>query len=58
MWSGTINPERWCLKKEFNNKNENQYKKPQRYWQYSLQFIDYNSNYDGDWWLLLWDEDW
>jgi len=28
--------------------------KPQRYWQYSFQFIDYNSNYDAD----LWDEDW
>lgn len=29
-------------------------KKPQRYWQYSFQFIDYNSNYDSD----KWDEDW
>jgi len=27
--------------------------KPQRYWQYSFHFIDYNSNYDAD----LWDED-
>ena len=27
---------------------------PQRYGQYSFQFIDYNSNYDDDWW----DEDW
>jgi len=29
----------------------------QRYGQYSFQFIDYNSNYDDDGWLL-WDEDW
>jgi hypothetical protein len=28
--------------------------KHQRYWQYSFQFIDYNSNFDAD----LWDEDW
>ena len=27
---------------------------PQRYWEYSFQFIDYNSNADND----LWDEDW
>lgn len=26
----------------------------QRYWQYSFQFIDYNSNFDDD----LWDENW
>lgn len=29
----------------------------QRYGQYSYQFIDYNSNYDDDGWLL-WDENW
>jgi len=27
---------------------------PQRYWQYSFQFIDYNLNFDSD----NWDEDW
>lgn len=30
------------------------WKSPQRYWEYSFQFIDYNSNYDDD----LWNEDW
>lgn len=39
---------------------------PQRYWQYSFQFIDYNSNYDYDngfpwdenWdWNIIWDDD-
>ncbi len=35
----------------------------QRYWQYSLQFIDYNSNMNSDWWdenndwSILWDDD-
>lgn len=29
----------------------------QRYWEYSFQFRDYNSNYDNDWWIP-WDEDW
>jgi len=35
--------------------------KPQRYWQYVYQFIDYNSNQDDDlysWSSLFWDEDW
>lgn len=37
--------------------------KAQRYWQYSLQFIDYNSDYDWDSWdedwdlMIIWDED-
>lgn len=38
---------------------------PQRYGEYSFQFIDYNSNYDDDWgdedwnwsWSIIWDED-
>ena len=36
---------------------------PQRYWQYSFQFIDYNSNFDSDnWdedldWNIVWDDD-
>lgn len=35
----------------------------QRYWQYALQFIDYNSNNDSDWWDedgdgdIIWDDD-
>lgn len=29
----------------------------QRYMEYVLQFIDYNTNQNTDWWLL-WDEDW
>ena len=35
----------------------------QRYWEYSFQFIDYNSNYDGDFWdedgdwNVIWDDD-
>ena len=29
----------------------------QRYWEYSFQFIDYNSNYDADWWDENWDTD-
>jgi len=27
----------------------------QRYWEYSFQFIDYNSNYNADWWDENWD---
>ena len=34
--------------------NEDYSLKPQRYWQYSYQFIDYNANFNGD----SWDEDW
>jgi len=29
----------------------------QRFWEYSFQFRDYNSNYDDDW-GIPWDEDW
>ena len=37
--------------------------KQQRYWEYSFQFIDYNSNYDSDFWdedgdwNVIWDDD-
>ncbi len=48
-WSGdTINP------------SGNDY---QRYWQYSFQFLDYNSDYDNDFWdvdrdlNIIWDDD-
>lgn len=36
---------------------------PQRYWQYSFQFIDYNSNASSNWWdenwnwNIVWDDD-
>ena len=42
-----------CVK-DFNTTWNSVLLKPQRFWQYSFQFIDYNSNYDNDWW----DEDW
>jgi len=45
----------WCVTK-FNSWPTNYSWKQQRYWEYSLQFIDYNSNYDNDWWTP-WDED-
>lgn len=54
----------WCVKKQNistyslkdTNKTENvDYEwQPQRYWEYSFQFLDYNSNYDDD----KWDENW
>ena len=44
----------WCLEAQFNTSGQDQSGQKQRYWQYALQFIDYNSNYDND----LWDEDW
>ncbi len=42
----------WCIN-NFNTTQWNVSSKPQRYGQYSFQFIDYNSNYDED----LGDED-
>ena len=53
----------WCY-----NNNKNIYWasviwKQQRYWQYSYQFIDYNSNFDDDGWdenwdlKIVWDDD-
>ena len=60
-WS-KINSSEWCVKKHNIDKteisgakfNQNYSWKPQRYWQYSYQFIDYNSNFDSD----NWDENW
>lgn len=46
----------WCINNNDWNTNNNVNNSPQRYWQYGFQFIDYNSNYDNDWWLF-WDED-
>ncbi len=48
----------WCVTK-FNTSTEySVLTEPQRYGQYSFQFIDYNSNYDDDTPDSLWDEDW
>lgn len=55
-----IDTTKWCvdnhntdsLKKWWNSRNYSWI--PQRYWQYSYQFIDYNSNFDSD----NWDENW
>ena len=46
----------WCIE-NFNTVWSSVKTKPQRYWQYSFHFIDYNSNYDNDP-TKLWDEDW
>lgn len=48
----------WCLD-NFNWNSWSYLWTPQRYWQYALQSIDFNSNADADW-VLAWDEngDW
>lgn len=51
----TIKISNWCfLTWSINTKWTSLNWEPQRYWQYKLQFIDYNSNQDAD----NWDEDW
>ncbi len=52
----SVNPTFWCYNNSFNNYWNNVLWKHQRYWEYSFQFIDYNSNYDSDD-SLPWDED-
>ena len=52
----SINPTFWCYNNSFNNYWNDVLWKHQRYWEYSFQFIDYNSNYDSDD-SLPWDED-
>ena len=47
-----------CIEKFNNSSSSDQTWNKQRYWQYSFQFIDYNSNYDDDWTFEFWDEDW
>lgn len=47
----------WCYNNNFNTYWSSLSNKQQRYWQYSFQFIDYNSNMNNDSWIL-WDEDW
>lgn len=54
MSSWILNPTKWCYDSNFNIYWNSVNWKPQRYWQYSFQFIDYNSNFDSD----MWDEDW
>lgn len=45
-----------CVTANVNSANTLQRQVLQRYWQYGLQFIDYNGNADSDWWVP-WDED-
>lgn len=53
----------WCYGNDFNTLWTNTLGKTQRFWQYSYQFIDYNSNqnidsWDEDWdWKIEWDDD-
>ncbi len=54
MWSGTINWTGGCYDNNFNEYWSNVIWKPQRFWQYTFQFLDYNSDLNDDWW----DTDW
>lgn len=55
MSSWTLNPTLWCFSgSTFNSYSTSIIWQPQRYLQYALQFVDYNSNFDDD----LWDENW
>lgn len=47
----------WCYNNSLNTNGWTLVWSQQRYWQYSFQFIDYNSNYDSDLPSILWDED-
>lgn len=53
----------WCYNNNFNTYWTSLWNSPQRYWQYSFQFIDYNSNMNNDrWdedddWNIKWDDD-
>jgi prepilin-type N-terminal cleavage/methylation domain-containing protein len=55
----------WCYNNALNNYWSSFNWKQQRYWEFSFQFIDYNSNYDNDlWnedndgsWNIIWDDD-
>ncbi len=53
-WNGVKMQWNWCFNDgRFNSWSIDYSWDQQRYWQYSFQFIDYNSNFDAD----LWDED-
>lgn len=59
-WDWTSMWKLWCFNNNFNNNWASLWDNQQRYGEYSLQFIDYNSNQDDDstnctW--ILWDED-
>lgn len=47
----------WCYNNTLNSESIDFDWIHQRYWEYFLQFIDYNSNHDNDN-SILWDEDW
>jgi len=47
----------WCYNNTLNEYWADLLWEQQRYWEYSFQFIDYNSNFDNDG-AILWDEDW
>ncbi len=57
MSSWSINSDFWCWNNSFNNYNWSFSWVYQRFWQYTFQFIDHNSNYSDDDWIP-WDEDW
>lgn len=63
MSSWTINPNWWCWHNTLNNYSASFSWKYQRFWQYTFQFTDYNSNYNSDlWdedldWIIIWDDD-
>lgn len=64
MSSLTSNPTLWCFSgTDLNSAGDNVNWKTQRYLQYALQYIDYNSNLDTDWWdedsdwNIRWDDD-
>jgi len=53
-WSGTSMWTWWCYNNNFNIYWTNVIWEPQRFWQYTFQFMDYNSNINND--TILWDE--
>lgn len=64
-WNGLVNKlgTTWCYSNTLNTNWVSMNWTQQRYWQYSYQFVDYNSNFDSDsWdedgdWNLVWDDD-
>lgn len=56
MASWSVNPEWWCWNNNLNNNAWSFSWIYQRFWQYTFQFIDHNSNFNDDNWLP-WDED-
>lgn len=45
----------WCYNTTRNDVSTNMLNNPQRYWQYYLNYIDYNYDYNSDWWDHDWD---